>query len=174
MSAPGTSVTSSEPSKKGSSTSGPTGISHKIAEAASGGHTENRMVRSNPEALREVYEHWGRGDWAPRFAVYADDFEWGWSSDFPGLAGVYPDNETPSSRLRSWLSPWEHWECEAEEYVEDGDTVVVLTRYRGRGKGSGVSVDVEGAHVWQMRDGRAVRLEIFADRRLALASVGLA
>jgi ketosteroid isomerase-like protein len=130
------------------------------------------MVPSNPEALRVVYEHWGRGDWTPRFAVYADDFEWGWSADFPGLAGVYRDDEMPNTRLRDWLSPWEEWRCVAEEYVEHGDTVVVLARYRGRGKGSGVDVDVDGAHVWQMRDGKAVRLEIFADRRRALASLG--
>ncbi|HEY1273406.1 MAG TPA: nuclear transport factor 2 family protein [Thermoleophilaceae bacterium] len=131
------------------------------------------MAHSNSDALREVYEHWGRGEWTPRFPFYADDFEWGWSHEFPGLAGVFADDETPSPRLRQWLSPWEHWECEAEEYVENGDYVVVLARYRGTGKGSGLNVDVEGAHVWRMRDGEAIRLEVFADRRLALASAGL-
>lgn len=132
------------------------------------------MGRSNVDALREIYEHWGRGDWAYRPTIYADDFEWGWSQDFPDIAGVYHDPETPSERLQTWLGPWDHWSCEVEEYVEHGDAVVALARYRGRGKGSGVEVDVEGAHVWQMRDGMAVRLEIFADRRSGLASVGLA
>jgi uncharacterized protein len=125
------------------------------------------------ELLREVYDHWGRGDWAYLPSVYADDFEWGYSADFPGIAGVYRDTETPNPRLRAWLDGWEHWTCQVEEYLEAGETVVALTRYRGRGKGSGVEVDVEGAHVWQMRDGQAVRLEIFADRPAALASVGL-
>jgi ketosteroid isomerase-like protein len=32
-------------------------------------------------------------------------------------------------------------------------------------------VDTKGAHVWKLRDGRAVRLEVFADRAAALASV---
>jgi ketosteroid isomerase-like protein len=89
------------------------------------------------------------------------------------VAGVYYDPETPSKRLQEWLSPWEHWTCEVEEYVEEGEAVVALARYRGRGRGSGVEVDVEGAHVWRMRDGMAVRLEVFADRRAALESVGL-
>ncbi len=52
--------------------------------------------------------------------------------------------------------------------------MVVLARYTGRGKGSGVDVDTEGAHVWTLRDGKAVRLEIFADRARALQAVGLA
>lgn len=129
------------------------------------------MSDTTPDALAEIYEHWGRGDWTPGFSVYAADFEWGWSAEFPGLDGVRRDNEVPNSRLRTWLSPWDHWECEAEGYVERGEDVVVLTRYRGRGKGSGAEVDVEGAHVWKLRDGKAIRLEVFADREAALASV---
>jgi hypothetical protein len=35
-------------------------------------------------------------------------------------------------------------------------------------------VDVDGAHVWKRREGRAVRLEIFSDRAKALRSVALA
>ena len=84
---------------------------------------------------------------------------------------VYRDKETPNPRLQTWLAEWDHWHCEAEDYVVCGDTVAVLTRYRGRGKGSGVEVDVEGAHVWKLRaDGMAVRLEVFADRERALAA----
>jgi ketosteroid isomerase-like protein len=123
--------------------------------------------------LRDVYEHWGAGDWSPSFEFYADDMEWGWSAEFPGIDGVYHDTETPNSRLRTWLSPWDYWYCEAEDYIRHGETVVVLTRYRGRGKGSGVEVDVEGAHVWKLRDGKAVRLEVFADRERALCEAGV-
>jgi ketosteroid isomerase-like protein len=118
--------------------------------------------------LEAVYEHWSAGDWTPRFEFYGDDFEWGWSDEFPGIAGVYVDTETPNPRLQGWLSGWDSWRCEAEDYVRFAGVVVVLTRYRGRGKGSGVELDVEGAHVWRIRDGKAVRLEIFADRERAL------
>jgi ketosteroid isomerase-like protein len=34
-------------------------------------------------------------------------------------------------------------------------------------------VETKGAHLWTLRDGKAVRLEVFADRAKALASVGL-
>jgi hypothetical protein len=131
------------------------------------------VERSSVEALRPVYGEWGRGNWAPRFAVYADDMEWGWSDEFPGLAGVSPDPELRSSRLREWLSPWDDWRCEAEEFVTKGEFVVVLVRYTGQGKGSGVTVDTKGAHLWRMRDGRAVRLEVFSSRSKALAAAGL-
>ena len=47
--------------------------------------------------------------------------EWGWSDDFPGLAGVYHDPAERNERLYEWLSPWEDWRCEAQNYVVEGD-----------------------------------------------------
>ena len=131
------------------------------------------MSQDNVDALRHVYEEWGRGNWRPKFEIYDDEMEWGWSDDFPGLAGVYRDPAERNERLHAWLSPWEDWRCEAEDYVAHGDHVVALCRYRGRGKGSGATIDTEGAHVWTLRDGKVVRLEVFADRAKALAAVGL-
>ncbi len=126
------------------------------------------MSQPNVEALRPIYEQWARGNWRPRFDVCAPDMEWGWSEEFPGLEGVGLDPFERSERLRQWLSEWEDWRCEAEEFVAEGDRVVVLTRYRGRGRGSGASVDTTGAHVWTFRDGKVVRLEIFSSRDRAL------
>ena len=119
--------------------------------------------------LDELYRHWASGDLTPSFDFYAEDMEWGWSPEFPDIAGVYVDKETPNSRLRTWLDPWESFHITVEDYVRLGeDVIVALTRYRGRGKGSGVWLDTEGAHVWQFRDGKAVRLEVFASRTRAL------
>lgn len=106
-----------------------------------------------------------------RFQVYHPHMEWGWSDEFPGLAGVYEDRRDPNPRLRSWLSEWEHWRIEADDYLELGDHVIVLTSYHGRGKGSGVEIHQQGAHVCELRDGKLVRLEVFASRERALESV---
>jgi hypothetical protein len=129
------------------------------------------MAPANADLIRPIYDEWGRGNWQPRFEVYDPHMEWGWSDEFPGLAGVY---DTPNPRLRAWLSEWEHWRVEVDEYLEIGDHVVVLASYIGRGKGSGVEIRQEGAHVFKLRDGKVVRLEIFANRRKALESVGAA
>ena len=125
----------------------------------------------NADLIRPIYEEWSRGNWRPNWDVYAADMEWGWSDEFPGLAGVYRDDSDPNSRLRAWLGEWEHWRAEADEFLEIGDYVVVLANYYGRGKNSGVEIRQEGAHVFKLRDGEVVRLEIFADRRKAIESV---
>jgi uncharacterized protein len=135
--------------------------------------TARAVSEENVEALRPVYEEWGRGNWRSRFQVYDPEMEWGWSDEFPGLGGVQRDPELRSRRLRQWLSPWNFWRCEAQDFVSSGDFVVVLCRYLGRGKESGVDVVALGAHVWKMRDGKAIRLEVFSSREKALKAAGL-
>ena len=105
------------------------------------------MPEENVESLRPIYAEWSKGNWRPRFSVYSPNMEWGWSDEFPGLAGVYHDPDLRNDRLREWLSPWEHWRCEAEELVVHGDHVVALCRYRGTGKGSGAVVDLSLIHI---------------------------
>jgi ketosteroid isomerase-like protein len=129
------------------------------------------MAPSNIDLIRPIYDDWGRGHWRTRFEVYDAEMEWGWSSEFLGLAGVFRDVRDPNPRLKAWLSGWEFWRAEADEFVELGDHVVVLATYHGRGKGSGVEIRQLGAHVFKLRDGKVIRLEIFASREKAIASV---
>jgi ketosteroid isomerase-like protein len=129
------------------------------------------MAPDNSDLIRPIYEEWGRGNWRPSFDVYDEHMEWGWSDEFPGLAGVYEDRRDPNPRLHAWLSGWEHWRAVADDFLELGDHVVVLATYHGTGKGSGVEIQQEGAHVFELRAGRVVRLEIFASREKAIDSV---
>jgi uncharacterized protein len=131
------------------------------------------MSQENVDALEAVYAEWGLGNFRPISDVYGPEMEWGWSEEFPDIHGVFRDPELRSRRILEWLSQWEDWRIEAERYISAGDFVVVLCRYTGRGKESGVAVDTAGAHVWTMREGKAVRLEIFSSRRKALEAAGL-
>jgi ketosteroid isomerase-like protein len=64
---------------------------------------------------------------------------------------------------------------EPERFFEADDRVVVFLVARGRGKGSGAEVEVRPAHVWTIRSGKAVRVQVFpyANRAEALEAVGL-
>jgi hypothetical protein len=48
-----------------------------------------------------------------------------------------------------------------------------MSRMRGRGKGSGVDVDQPRASVFQVCDGKVIRLALYWDRDRALADLGL-
>lgn len=131
------------------------------------------MAEQDVESLRKVYTEWSEGNFQPVTDVYGTDLDWGWSDEFPDLGGVAHETAARSERLVRWLSSWERWRVEPEDFIVSGDHVVVLCRYTGRGKGSGVDVDTQGAHVWTFREGKAIRLEIFSSPERALAAAGL-
>jgi ketosteroid isomerase-like protein len=131
------------------------------------------MSEENVENLRAVYTEWSKGNFRRVTDIYGPDMEWGWSEEFPDIHGVFRDPEPRSSRMLEWLSQWEDWRIEAEEYIPAGQFVVVLCRYTGRGKESGASVDTAGAHLWSFREEKAIRLEVFSSRERALEAAGL-
>ena len=69
--------------------------------------------------------------------------------------------------LLEWMDEgddaFDDFSVELLEVEELGEHVVASMRQRGRGKASGAEVDDHITHVWTLRDGRATRLQSFAD-----------
>ena len=129
------------------------------------------MAVDDVEFLRGVYEDWARGDYSRAF--FADDIT---SSGygFVDLDGTVEGLENVLEAQRSWLSQWERpFKVEVKELIPAGDAVVALIRWHGKGRGSGVELEAEGAHVWEIRDGEAVRWDIYRDPERALADAGV-
>jgi ketosteroid isomerase-like protein len=54
------------------------------------------------------------------------------------------------------------------------DRVLVFSREGGRGTGSGAEVQTNAtAHLWTMRDGKAIRMESYWERSEVLEAAGL-
>ncbi len=129
------------------------------------------MSESDVEFLRGVYEEWGRGDYSRAF--FASDVVSS-AHGFVDIGGAQHGLEAVIASQRDWLRQWERpFSVEAEELIPAGDVVVALIRWHGTGRGSGVQVEGTGAHVWELRDGRAVRWDIYRDRDKALADAGV-
>jgi ketosteroid isomerase-like protein len=62
-----------------------------------------------------------------------------------------------------------------ERFIDVGDDrVLVFSREGGRGKGSGAEVQTHlTAHLWKLKNGRAVRMQSYWERADALEAVGL-
>jgi ketosteroid isomerase-like protein len=54
-----------------------------------------------------------------------------------------------------------------------GERVVVILNQRGRSKATGIPVDMRFAQVWTLRDGQAIRMQMYASPEEALEAVGL-
>ena len=68
---------------------------------------------------------------------------------------------------------FEDFSIDVDEIFDRGEEVVVFLRFRGRGRGSDAEIEAPMAHVWTIRDGKAIRLRQFLNREQALEAVGL-
>jgi ketosteroid isomerase-like protein len=130
---------------------------------------------ANVDLVRSIYADWERGDFASA--------EWA----HPEIEYVQADGPSPgswtgvpamASVFRDWLSAWEDWTAEAEEYRElDGERVLVVTTSSGRGKSSGLELPrtrgTKHAQLFEIHDGKATRLVTYWDRGRAFADLGL-
>ena len=126
---------------------------------------------SDLEKLRELYRRWGRGDFS-RSDELMNPHEIEMRSIGFGETMEGKGAKEIAEALRKWLSAWERpLIIETEGFETSGSRILVLVTWKGRGKGSGVEMDAGGAHIWEFRDGLAVRFEIYRDRSEARAAL---
>jgi ketosteroid isomerase-like protein len=131
-------------------------------------------MSANLDLVRSIYADWKRGDFS--------SVEW---AD-PEIEYVHADGPTPGSWkgvpamgsvFRDWLSAWDDWTAEAEEYRElDADRILVITTSTGRGKSSGLGVGqmyAHGANLVHVRNGKVTRLVTYWNADRAFADLGL-
>jgi ketosteroid isomerase-like protein len=129
------------------------------------------MSSENVELVRKLFDVYNDRSFAENADLIDSDIVWDVSRvELPDGASY-----TGRSELRGFVEAWEEgFESEhvdAEEIVDAGDCVVVMVHHRGRGKISGIEVDQRFAMVWTLRDGRAVRMDIYPTREEALEAV---
>jgi len=83
------------------------------------------------------------------------------------LDGVFYGPEGVRAALEEVESDWEGLSYELVEVVQLGDRVLVLLRMRARVRDSQAELDAQVAHVWEFRDGRAVRWDVYGDHASA-------
>ena len=131
------------------------------------------MSAENVEILRRGYEHLAAtGELLPE--NFDPEFVWDMST-FRGWPErqTYEGIEGAREFLRDWTDAWKDWRLEVEELHDAGERVVAVVRQSGASKTTGLPVDMHFAQVWTLRDGRQVRMEMYAEPDEALRAVGL-
>jgi hypothetical protein len=116
------------------------------------------------DIVMRSYEAFARDDMDAVVADMDPDIEWHQAQGLPH-GGLYRGLEEVRRNVFDPLDAewWEEFSADPEEFLDAGNEVVVLGRYRGRAKGTGRVLDVPFVHVWTLRDGKAVRFRQFLD-----------
>jgi len=129
------------------------------------------MREGNVETIRDVYEHWGAGDFRAGASLFEPASVFILSPDFPD-SGIYVGADAVVGYMRGFLEPWENLTITALEFSVFGDTVVVEVQQQGKGRLSGADTGFSYFQLWTFRGETLTRLENLMTREEAMAAVG--
>jgi ketosteroid isomerase-like protein len=124
------------------------------------------------ETLRLGYQAVSRGDWDSPAQFAHPEFELQTAERIVN-PGTYRGVEAVRRFFEDLFAPFDEVVVEPEEFFVRGDRIVVFVATRLRPAGSSAVVENRIGHLWTMRDGKAVRLQIFPRREDALGAAAL-
>jgi len=134
------------------------------------------MSEENVATIRRMYDAWLAQDIDAVFETFDEgivlnpDPEATWV----GVGEVYRGHDGVRRYMTAVYEAFEEYRPEVEKLIDAGDQVLTLAIEHGRGRESGIEVEANRtAHVWTMREGKAVRLDLYLDREKARAALGM-
>ena len=122
------------------------------------------MSPSSVEIVKRSYDAFARGDMDAVLGDMDQEIEWHQAQGLPhgglyhGLAEVRANIFDPLDD--EW---WNDFTADPDEFLDAGDEVVVIGRYRAVGKQTGKQLDVPFVHIWTMRGVKAIRFRQYLD-----------
>jgi ketosteroid isomerase-like protein len=120
-------------------------------------------MAGNADTVKQGFDSFNQGDAQGLEAVWTDDVRWEGSGveEIPG-GGVHEGKQAVMQMAGSIPQRWESFQAIPDEFIEDGDTVVVLGRLEGRTP-QGEDVKAPFVHIWRMEAGKGKRVQALTD-----------
>ena len=134
------------------------------------------MSQANVEIIGRMYDAWLAGDFDTVYATFDESIELhpDPEASWVGIGEIYRGHAGMRRYMKAVYEAFEEYQPDVERLIPVGEQVLTLAIERGKGRGSGAAVQAnKTAHLWTMRDGRAVRLDLYLDRDRAREAAGL-
>jgi len=130
------------------------------------------MSQENLDFVLEGYARFNAGERRPELWFWHPDAEYHVASEDPDST-VRRGIEAIRQQFASWLEAYPDLTVEVLDTRANADRVFAWVRFVGHGATSGIPIDMELAHLYTMRDGKAAQLAEYMDRDEALEAAGL-
>jgi ketosteroid isomerase-like protein len=135
------------------------------------------MAQENVDTIRRMYDAWMARDDETVYSTFDPDIRLNPDPEasWVGMDETYLGHDGVRRYMRAVYEAFENYRPEVEQIIDAGEgRVLTLAIEHGRGRGSGAEVQAaKTAHLWTLQDGRAVRLDLYLNRKRALEAVGL-
>jgi len=122
-------------------------------------------MADNVATVRSIYDAFARGDVQTVLGLMSEKVVWNEAEHFTYWTGgpfIGPQAVLQGVFARIGQD-FDGFTVEVGRLVGCGDTVLSEGRYRGTVKATGKRLDVQVAHVWDLRDGKIVRFQQYVD-----------
>jgi ketosteroid isomerase-like protein len=122
-------------------------------------------MADNVATVRGIYDAFARGDVQTVLGLMSEKVVWNEAEHFTYWTGgpfIGPQAVLQGVFARIGQD-FDGFTVEVGRLVGCGDAVLTEGRYRGTVKATGKRLDVQVAHVWDLRDGKVVRFQQYVD-----------
>ena len=123
------------------------------------------MSQENVNFIRRIYEALDHGDVPAVLATFDPNIEWIAADNSPYAEGspFHGPNEVLEGSLMRIGADWEGFTVKANEFLDAGDTVIMLGIYSGVRKATGKTIHAQAAHIWTIDGGKVVKWQQYTD-----------
>jgi uncharacterized protein len=129
------------------------------------------VTASNLDVVRTMLRAFSNQEYEAALEAFDPDVEGDFTHMPEGQSVTGPDGIR--REVARWELTWDGLRTDVEDLVEAGDKVLLMVRQTGTGKQSGIELDMRYAQVFELRDGRIVRMKTFLDPTEARTAAGL-
>lgn len=126
---------------------------------------------SNLQTLKGLYAAFAKGDVPAILGAMHDQIEWQEPESLPYKNQVGPQ-AVGQNIFGRVLQDVAGFTVTPEEFVDGGDVIVSLGRYRGTGAKTGMALDTPFVHVWRFKDGKLSYFRTYTDTKQWLDAIG--
>lgn len=120
------------------------------------------MSTDDMDLARKAYAAFNRGDIGAALQHLDPEIEWHMSDVFARSPRVFRGHEGVREVWAMFEESLEEFTAEPVRMHDAGDAILAEVRLSGRARGTRESVTFELVQAWTIRDGRAIRLEVYA------------
>jgi ketosteroid isomerase-like protein len=128
------------------------------------------MSETNADLVRQGFEAMRDGDVDALVPFIHPDFE----ATTPAALAAEPDTYRGVDGIRryfdSFYEAMDRVNFEPQDFIQVGERVVVPLTLRARGRTTGIETAQDVVTIWDVKDGKAIRIEVYATLEEAMAA----
>jgi ketosteroid isomerase-like protein len=121
---------------------------------------------TNLEIIKELYRAFHEQDYDAFLQICTPELEWIQNEGFPRGATYRGAGAVVEGVFKAFNHNWQSWAFDIEQFLDAGETIVVIGSYTGCYRSTSKSFRSPAAHVYDLCNGKVLRFRQFADTKV--------